>query len=51
MKWKKLIMFGALAVLLVLSACSNNGNDTATNQNEEKNLEGDHSGIDRKSVV
>lgn len=50
MKWKKIIMFGALAALLVLSACSNNGNDTAANQNEEKNSESDHSGMDHSGM-
>lgn len=50
MKWKKLIMFGALAAMLVLSACSNNGNDTAMNQNDENSSEGDHSGMDHSGM-
>jgi hypothetical protein len=50
MSWKKLIMFGALAGLLVLSACSNNGNDTASNEKEEKNSAGEHSGMDHSGM-
>ncbi|MBM7620891.1 hypothetical protein JOC95_002746 [Bacillus tianshenii] len=50
MKWKKILMVGTLAALLVLTACSNNGNDTASNKNDEKHSEGDHSGMDHSGM-
>ncbi|WP_223700892.1 YdhK family protein [Sutcliffiella deserti] len=50
MKWNKIIMYGVLSAMLVLSACSNNGNDIVSNKNVEENSEADHSGMDHSGM-